>query len=87
MAKRAIDLSMEELAAMGAKAARAAAQNAQRAGADITGTVTTYEGKHAISSLAQLHPSGTVTLVRKLVEPPIKEAPTSALPDANKADD
>jgi hypothetical protein len=65
MAKRAADLSVEELAAMGAKAARLAVQRAQKAGLTITGTVDTYEEGQAASSLAQLHPSGTVTLVQE----------------------
>jgi hypothetical protein len=65
MTKRVIDLSLEELAAMGAKAARAAAQRSQRGGTVVTGTVTTYEQKRSRSVLAQLHPSGTVTFVRK----------------------
>ena len=64
MAKRAIDLSLEELAAMGAKAARTAAQESQRAGLTITGLVTVYDKAQAQSVLAQLQPSGTVTLVR-----------------------
>ena len=64
MTKRVIDLSLGELAAVGAKAARAAAQRSQRAGAVVTGTVTTYEQKSTRSALAQLHPSGTVTFVR-----------------------
>jgi uncharacterized membrane protein YgdD (TMEM256/DUF423 family) len=87
MAKRAIDLSIEELAAIGAKAAHAAAQNSQRAGMDVTGTVTTYERKHATSSLAQLHPSGNVTLVREAVEPLAEETPIDAMPDVDKAAD
>jgi hypothetical protein len=65
MTKRAIDLSTEVLAAMGAKAARAAAQNAQKAGLIVTGTVDMYHEGQAASSLAQLHPSGTVTIVQK----------------------
>jgi hypothetical protein len=87
MAKRAIDLSVEELAAMGAKAARAAAQSSQRAGLSITGTVTTYEHDQATSSLAQLHPSGTVTLAQKVGETPADERPATAKRDQDKAAD
>jgi hypothetical protein len=64
MAKRAIDLSVEELAAMGTKAARLAVQSAQQAGLTITGTIDTYNEGQAVSTLAQLLPSGTVTLVQ-----------------------
>jgi hypothetical protein len=63
MAKRAVDLSLEELAAMGAAAAHQAVHDARKAGLTITGTIDTYEGTHRASSLAQLMPSGTVTLV------------------------
>jgi uncharacterized membrane protein YgcG len=87
MSKRAVDLSAEELAAMGAKAARTAAQQSQSAGLDITGTVTTYERGRATSALAQLHPSGTVTLVRKAGEAPADEMPAAARPDLDKAAD
>jgi len=65
MTKRVIDLSVGELAAMGAKAARRAVQSAQQAGVTITGTIDTYRDGHAASSLAQLLPSGTVTLVEE----------------------
>ena len=68
MGKRAIDLSVEELAAMGAKAARAAAQESQHAGLTTTGSVTVYEKEQAASVLAQLLPSGTVTFVRNADE-------------------
>ncbi len=75
MAKRAVDLSVEELAAMGAKAARLAVQNAQRAGLTITGTIDTYQEGQAASSLAQLHPSGTVTLVQEAGPGPKSKSP------------
>jgi hypothetical protein len=65
MAKRAVDLSVEELAAMGAKAARLAVERARAAGLTVTGTIDTYNKGQAASSLAELHPSGTVTLVEE----------------------
>jgi hypothetical protein len=65
MAKRAVDLSVEELAALGAKAARMAAQKAQNAGLSITGVVSTSKNGQSTESLARLHPSGTVTLAGK----------------------
>ena len=65
MAKRAVDLSVEELAAMGARAARLAAQDAQKAGLIVTGTSEVYEEGQARSTLAQLHPTGAVTLVKE----------------------
>jgi len=63
MAKRAADLSLEELAALGAKAAQQAVAKARQHGLVITGTVDYFDGDQSVSSLAQLHPSGTVTLV------------------------
>jgi hypothetical protein len=50
---------------MGAKAARRAAQDALTSGLTITGTIDSYEQGQAASSLAELHPSGVVTLVRE----------------------
>ncbi len=87
MAKRAIDLSTEELAAMGAKAARVAAQKTQKAGLIVTGTVDTYEKEQAASTLAQLHPTGTVTLVREAGRASPEEKPTIAKRDSDKAAD
>jgi hypothetical protein len=64
MRKRAVDLSLEELAAMGANAALRAANKAQDAGLVVTGTVDFLEAGQAVSSLAQRHPSsGAVTLL------------------------
>ncbi|MEA2819861.1 MAG: hypothetical protein QOJ86_1865 [Bradyrhizobium sp.] len=63
MRKRAVDLSLEELAAMGANAASRAAKEAQDAGLMVTGTVDFLEDGQAVSSLAQRHPSGAVTLL------------------------
>ena len=79
MGKRAGDLSIGELAAMGAKAARAAVRAAQSAGLPVTGVVTTYEEGEATASLAVLHPSGTVTRVRKA-----EKSRADALPPAEK---
>jgi hypothetical protein len=63
MRKRAVDLSLEELAAMGANAALTAAKRAQDAGLIVTGTVDFLEDGQAVSSLAQRHPSGAVILL------------------------
>jgi hypothetical protein len=64
MRKRAVDLSLEELAVMGANAALRASKRAQDAGLIVTGTVDFREGGQAVSSLAQRHPSsGAVTLL------------------------
>ena len=63
MRKRAIDLSLEELAAMGANAALKAAQKAQDAGLTDTGTVDFLEDDRVVSSLAERRPSGAVTLL------------------------
>lgn len=63
MRKRAVDLSLQELATMGANAALSAAKKAQDAGLVVTGTVDFLEDGQAASSLAQRHPSGAVTLL------------------------
>jgi hypothetical protein len=63
MTKRAVDLSLEELAAMGANAALRAANVARDAGLVVTGTVDFVDGDQPISSLAERQPSGTVTLL------------------------
>ena len=63
MGKRAVDLTLEELAALGGKAARQAVTKAQQRGLVVTGTVEFFDGKQSVSSLAELQPSGTVTLV------------------------
>ena len=62
MSKRAVDLSIEELAALGANAALLAAKEAQAAGLIVTGTVDFLEKGKPRSSLAERHPSGAVTL-------------------------
>ena len=56
MRKRAVDLSLEELAAMGANAALRAAQKAQGAGLAVTGTVDFLEDGRIVSSLAERRP-------------------------------
>jgi hypothetical protein len=63
MTKRAVDLSLQELAAMGANAALKAAREAQETGLVVTGTVDFVEGDQTQSSLAERQPSGTVTLL------------------------
>jgi hypothetical protein len=87
MAKRAIDLSIEELVAMGARAARLAAQDAQSAGLIVTGTLDTYEEGQARSTLAQLHPTGTVTLVQGAPGTSAEQPPTIAKRKRDKATD
>jgi len=63
MNKRAVDLSLEELAAMGANAALKAANGAQGAGLVVVGTVDLLEDGQPVSSLAERQPSGMVTLL------------------------
>jgi hypothetical protein len=65
MSKRAVDLSVAELAALGAKAARLAVQEAQNKGLVVTGVIDIYENDQATSSLAQIHPSGLITLLNQ----------------------
>jgi hypothetical protein len=47
---------------MGANAALKAAKDAEEAGLVVTGTVDFLEEGQAVSSLAERHPTGTVTL-------------------------
>ena len=63
MSKRAVDLSLEQLAAMGADAALRAANAASGAGLAVAGTVDFVDDDQPISSLAERQPSGTVTLL------------------------
>jgi hypothetical protein len=63
MRKRAVDLSLEELAVMGANAALRAAKSAEDVGLAVTGTVDFLEDDQAVSSLAERHPTGTVALL------------------------
>jgi hydroxyethylthiazole kinase-like sugar kinase family protein len=67
MRKRAVDLSLEELAAMGANAALKAAQKAQDAGLVVTGTVDVVKDGRIVSSLAERRPSGAVALLGESV--------------------
>lgn len=62
MRKRAVDLSLEELAALGGNAALRAAKKAQDAGLVVTGTVDFLENGQAVSKLAQRQPSGVVAV-------------------------
>jgi hypothetical protein len=63
MSKRAVDLRLQQLATLGADAALRAAKKAQDASLVVTGTVDFFEDGQAVSSLAERHPSGTVTLI------------------------
>lgn len=61
MSKRAVDLSLEELAAMGANAALKSAQQAYGAGLAVVGTVDVVHADRVVSTLAQRSPSGAIT--------------------------
>lgn len=63
MKRRAVDLSLKELATMGANAALRAAHEAKDAGWVVTGTVDFSEEDQSASVLAECHPSGAVTLL------------------------
>ena len=88
MKKRAVDLSLEELAAMGANAALRAANDALDAGLIVTGAVDFAEDGQTVSPLAERHPSGAVTLLgagvvdrssptkSKTSKPTIRQKPT-----------
>ncbi|MGY3451654.1 hypothetical protein [Bradyrhizobium sp. USDA 4353] len=63
MRKRAVDLSLAELAAMGANASLEAAQKAYKAGLTVTGIVDVRDGDRLVPLLAERRPSGTVSVV------------------------
>ena len=63
MNKRAVDLSLEELAAMGANAALQAANEARDAGLTVVGGAEVRLGDKLAPALMQRHPSGIVTLL------------------------
>lgn len=89
MTKRAADLSLQELAAMGANAALRAANEARDAGLVVTGTVDFLEDGQAVSSLAERHPSGAVTLLQERADHgrgPAKSKPTEPTPRLKSAD-
>jgi hypothetical protein len=69
MRKRAVDLSLEELATVGANAALKAAQKAQDAGLAVSGTVDFLEDGRIVSSLAERLPSGAVSLLAQASRP------------------
>jgi hypothetical protein len=63
MRKRSVDLSLDELAAMGANAALTAAQKAYDAGLTVAGTVDLRDGDRLILMLAERRPSGAVSVI------------------------
>lgn len=87
MRKRATDLSLEELAGLGANAALRAAGRAQKAGSIAMGTVDLLEDGQAKSTLAERHPSGAVTLrVAKADVSANKKGPAGAAPRRSRTD-
>ncbi|RED34402.1 hypothetical protein BJ123_11038 [Rhodopseudomonas thermotolerans] len=80
MRKRAVDLSLEELAVLGGNAALRAAKRAQDAGLVVTGTVDFLENGQAASKLAQRQPSGLVAVF----EDGINSDPEAANSDMSK---
>jgi hypothetical protein len=89
MRKRAVDLTLEELAAMGANAALKAAQKARNAGLTVIGTVDFLEDGHIVSSFAERSPSGGVVLLGVSPDstPSGSDAPKSGKPDTRKPAD
>ena len=86
MRKRAVDLSLEELAAMGANAALKAAEKAQDAGLAVTGTFDLLVDGRIVSSLAERRPSGVVEVIG-VGTPGISDTPASGKPDTRKLAD
>lgn len=58
MSKRAVDLSLEELAAMGANAALKSAQQAYGAGLAVVGTVDVVHADRVVSTARTTKPVG-----------------------------
>ena len=69
MSKRAVDLSLEELAAMGANAALTAALGAYDAGLSVAGTVDVLQNGRVVSSLVERRSSGAVTALGAGADP------------------
>jgi hypothetical protein len=63
MNKRAVDLSLEELAAMGANAALKGSNDARAAGLAAVGVAEVRQDGCVAPALVQRHPSGIVTLL------------------------
>jgi len=88
MRKRAVDLSLEELAAMGANAAMRAAQQAQDVGLTVTGTVDFLEDGCVVSPLAERRPSGSVAVLGAIgAESQANSDARSGKPDARSSAD
>jgi hypothetical protein len=87
MSKRAVDLSLEELAAMGANAALKAAQKAQDAGLAVTGAVDFLEDGRIVSSLAERRASGAVVLRGVSAIGGLSDDPEPVKPDIGKPAD
>jgi len=87
MRKRAADLSLEELAAMGTNAALKAALEAQAAGLTVTGTVDFLESGHIVSSLAERRPSGAVLGVNAADTATRAEVPEAGKPGVRNSAD
>ena len=89
MRKRAVDLSLEELAAMGANAALQAGQKAQDAGLAVTGTVDFLEDGRVVSSLAERRRTGAVTVlgVKAADVPTNSDTRKGGKPDAKSSAD
>ena len=72
---------------MGARAARLAARDAQKARLIVTGTSDVYDEGQARSTLAQLHPTGTLTLVKEADGTSPRERATIAKRSRDRAPD
>jgi hypothetical protein len=87
MRKRAVDLSLEELAAMGANAALTAAQRSYNAGLSVAGTADIVEDGSVVPSLVQRRPSGIVTGLAESVSDDAGDSPIADRSNAGKSAD
>lgn len=87
MRKRAVDLSLEELAAMGANAALTAAQRAYDAGLSVAGTADVAQAGRVASSLVERRPSGTVTGLAASASDVTTDLSVADTPNARKSAD
>lgn len=83
MSKRAVDLSLEELAAMGASAALKSARKTYGAGLTVVGTIDVVQAGRVVSTLAQRSSAGTITALNE-AEAAADDARRTEKPDSRK---
>jgi hypothetical protein len=85
MKKRAVDLSLDELGAIGATAALKASNEARNAGLAVAGIAEVRQDGHVAPALVQRRPSGIVTGLDW--DHPVQSEDVSVPEIRNRADD